>query len=53
LIVAQRLHFESQWSYGDGLIVGACLEAGVMRLYSEDLPGVGVPGGLEIVNPFA
>jgi predicted nucleic acid-binding protein len=35
------------------MIVAACLEAGVTRLYSEYLPGHAVPGELEIVNPFA
>jgi predicted nucleic acid-binding protein len=34
-------------------IVGACLEAGVTRLYSEDLPGGRPPAPLEIINPFA
>jgi predicted nucleic acid-binding protein len=35
------------------MIVAACQEAGVARLYSEDLPGSTPPDGLEIVNPFA
>lgn len=50
---ARRLHLEQQWSYWDALIVAACLDAGVTRLYSEDLPGRAPPEGLEIVNPFA
>ena len=50
---AQRLHVEQQWSFWDSTIVGACLEAGVTRLYSEDLPGSKPPEGLEIINPFA
>ena len=36
----------------DAMIVAACLECGVQRLYSEDLPGRVVRGPLEIVNPF-
>jgi predicted nucleic acid-binding protein len=35
------------------MIVAACLECGVTRLYSEDLPGRPVPAPLEIINPFA
>jgi predicted nucleic acid-binding protein len=51
--VARKLHLEQQWSYWDALIVAACQDAGVTRLYSEDLPGRTPPEGLEIVNPFA
>ncbi len=50
---ARALQTERQWSFWDALIVGACLETGVQRLYSEDLPGRGVPEPLEVVNPFA
>jgi predicted nucleic acid-binding protein len=32
--------------------VAACLECGVRRLYSEDLPGRRAPEPLEILNPF-
>ena len=35
-----------------GGVAAACLECGVTRLYSEDLPGRAVRGPLEIVNPF-
>lgn len=50
---ARRLHVDRQWSFWDAMIVGACLEAGVTKLYSEDLPGSAPPEGLEIINPFA
>jgi predicted nucleic acid-binding protein len=40
------------WSFWDAMIVAACLEYGVTRLYSEDLPGRAVRGSLEILNPF-
>lgn len=50
---AREMHMELQWSFWDSLIVAACVEAGVERLYSEDLPGRAAPSGLEIVNPFA
>ncbi|HXG66053.1 MAG TPA: PIN domain-containing protein [Blastocatellia bacterium] len=38
-------------SFWDAMIVAACLEAGVTRLYSEDF-GYANLDGLEIVNPF-
>ena len=50
---ARSLHIEQQWSFWDAMIVGACLDAGVTRLYSEDLPGRQPPAPLEIINPFA
>lgn len=50
---ARTLHAEQQWSFWDAMIVGSCLEAGVTRLSSEDLPGGACPAPLEIVNPFA
>jgi len=40
-------------SYWDAMIVAACLEAGVTKLYSEDSFGYDNIDGLEIVNPFA
>ncbi len=49
----RMLHVDRQWSFWDAMIVGACLEAGVTRLYSEDLPGRAAPHPLEIINPFA
>ncbi len=39
-------------SYWDAMIIGACLEGGVRRLYSEDFDAYPVIDGLEIVNPF-
>ena len=48
---AETLHRHDGWSFWDATIAAACLEGGVSRLYSEDLPGRPLPG-LEIVNPF-
>lgn len=45
LVRVHQLHF---W---DAMIHAACLDAGVKRLYSEDIPGSAIPG-LEIINPF-
>lgn len=39
-------------SYWDALLIGACVDAGVERLYSEDLDTHDGIDGLEIVNPF-
>jgi len=48
---ARVLHAENGWSFWDAMIVAHCLEYGVSRLYSEDLPGRAPLGPLEIVNP--
>jgi len=40
-------------SFWDAMIVAACLENGVTRLYSEDFDNSAKATGLEIVNPFA
>ena len=50
---ARLLHTGNGWSFWDAMVVAACLECGVTRFYSEDLPGRAAPGPLEIVNPFA
>jgi predicted nucleic acid-binding protein len=50
---ARTLHVEEQWSFRDALIAAACIEAGVTRFYSEDLPGKRPPEPLEIIRPFA
>lgn len=50
---ARQLHIEQQWPFWDAMIVAACLDIGISRLYSEDLPGRLPPPPLEIVNPFA
>lgn len=34
------------------MILGACLEAEVDVLYSEDVPGLDTVAGLQVVNPF-
>jgi len=49
---ARILLIEDGWSFWDAMIVAACLECGVTRLYSEDLPGRAVRWPLEVVNPF-
>lgn len=40
----------SSW---DALLVAACLEAGVTRLYTEDFDDSLRAEGLEVINPFA
>jgi predicted nucleic acid-binding protein len=53
LLHARELHAKQGWSFWDAMIVAACLECGVTRLYTEDLPGRRAPAGIELVNPFA
>ena len=50
---AQTLHSSQGISFWDAMIIGACLDSGVQKLYSEDLPGGAVEGDLQIVNPFS
>ena len=50
---AQRLLDRYSLSYWDAMILAACLEAGVVRVYSEDFSGYNTIDGLEIVNPFS
>ena len=49
----ERLLTRYNLSSWDALIVSACLEAGVTRLYSEDFDASAKAEGLEIINPFA
>jgi predicted nucleic acid-binding protein len=50
---ARALHLQQQWAFWDATLVSACIESGVTRLYSEDLPGRTKIASLEIVSPFA
>lgn len=50
---AKKFQLDLRMSFWDALIIAACLDAGVTRLYSEDLPGRTPPTALEIINPFA
>jgi predicted nucleic acid-binding protein len=52
LVNARDLHLRQGWSFWDAMIVAACMECRVTRLYSEDLPGRSAHG-IKIVNPFA
>jgi predicted nucleic acid-binding protein len=48
-----KLHLQQRWAFWDATLVSACIESGVTRLYSEDLPGRAKIRSLEIVSPFA
>src|SRR5262249_52392566 len=39
-------------SFWDAMIIAACLEAGVTRLYSEEFDAYGHVDSFQIVNPF-
>lgn len=47
----RNLHLRGD-SFWDAMILASCAEAGITRFYTEDLPGITIPG-LEIINPFA
>lgn len=50
---AERLLQKYSLSFWDALLVAACLEAGVTRLYTEDFDDSLRAEGLEVINPFA
>lgn len=47
-----RLRTTHQMSYWDSLLIAACLEAGVTRLYTEDIQSRPVIEGIELIDPF-
>jgi predicted nucleic acid-binding protein len=49
---AERLLGSYSLSFWDAMIIAACLEGEVSRLYSEDFDAYPRVNGLEIVNPF-
>ena len=52
LIRAESLMSRFYLSFWDAMIIAACLEAGIERLYSEDFDSYDRIDGLELVNPF-
>jgi predicted nucleic acid-binding protein len=49
---AEDLRQRFNLSFWDSMIVAACLEGGVSRLYSEDFDAYKQIDGLQLVNPF-
>lgn len=49
---AWQLRDAHQLSWWDGLLLAACIDAGITRLYTEDIQGKPIIGGVEIINPF-
>jgi predicted nucleic acid-binding protein len=49
---AKQLHLLHKVSFWD-VILAACKEANVERLYSEDIPGTADLGSLRVINPFS
>jgi predicted nucleic acid-binding protein len=39
-------------SFWDAMVIAACLEGGVTRLYSEDFDAYKQVDGLQLINPF-
>jgi len=50
---AEALQNRYSLSFWDALIIAACLESGVTRLYSEDFTSKSRIEGLSLINPFA
>lgn len=51
--LAIDIHLADQVSMWDALLIAACVETGVTRLFTEDAQSRPVVRGVEIVNPFA
>jgi predicted nucleic acid-binding protein len=49
---AERLQKKYSLSSWDAMIIAACLEGGVARLYSEDFDAYSQIEGLSLINPF-
>jgi predicted nucleic acid-binding protein len=50
---ARELHVNRNLSFWDAMIIGACLDCGANRLFSEDVPSTARFGDFEVINPFA
>ena len=50
---AETLTASFSLSFWDALVLAACLEGGVDRLYTEDFDAYPSVDGLEVINPFA
>ena len=50
---AETLMASFSLSFWDALVLAACLEGGVDRLYTEDFDAYPRVDGLEVINPFA
>jgi predicted nucleic acid-binding protein len=51
---AEQLTATHNLSFWDSLLVAACIEGGVTRLYTEDFDAsLSKATGIEIVNPFS
>jgi predicted nucleic acid-binding protein len=51
--LAIDIHLNDQVSIWDSLLLAACVESGVTRLFTEDQQSRPVIRGVHIVNPFA
>jgi predicted nucleic acid-binding protein len=52
-VLAEQLTSVHNLSFWDAMIVAACMEGGITRLYTEDFDdSVSKTTGVEIVNPF-
>lgn len=50
---AIRLQVQEQISAWDAMLIAACADAGVTKLYTEDIQSRSRIEGIEIINPFA
>ena len=48
-----RLARDLKISYWDAMLIGACVDAGVNTLYTEDTQSAPIIDGVRLINPFA
>lgn len=48
-----RIQLRDQVSIWDALLIGACADAGVTKLYTEDMQSRQVIEGVTLINPFS
>lgn len=53
LDLGMTIHRELRVSYWDAMLIAACADVGISRLYSEDVKSAPRIAGVEIVNPFS
>ena len=54
VVLDEALAFSGKYSlsHWDSMLLGACVDAGVNRLYTEDMGAPVVIGGIMLLNPF-
>ncbi len=49
---AINLTIQFSLSHWDSMLLGACLDSGITKLYTEDMGAPRIIAGIELINPF-